>query len=266
MRKIFLIVLVLSETLNAGFEKTGIGARSAAMSNALVGKADDVWAIYSNVGGLKQLKNYQASFFYSPQPFGMHELSESAIAAAVPFNFGVLGFGIRRYGFELYRELSWTLSYANSVKGICLGVNFNFHTVTIKNYGSANTIGIDVGMLVPVFINFQFGTFIKNINSPTIGVSREKLPQSFTTGVAYIPMNSLTLTLDIEKEINFDLNARFGFEYWIIDALVLRGGATDTPTQFSGGVGVRYSIFQMDYGFTTHQELGCTHGISITIQ
>jgi len=266
MWKILLLVLLLAQNCPGGFERTEMGARASAFGNAYVGLADDVWAIFYNSGGLARIKSYQVSFFYSPQPFGLSELSNGSVAAAAPFNFGSLGFALRKYGFELYRELTGTLSYANTFKGVHLGININYNSVTIKNYGSAGTVGIDAGLIVPVIQNFQWGIFIKNLNSPTIGISKEKLPQSFTTGVAYLPISNFTLLLDMEKEINFDLAGRFGFEYWLIDAVALRGGVSDVPTQFSGGVGIRYSLFQVDYAFTTHQELGSTHCFSITIQ
>ena len=266
MGKFLFVMLLFVQTSFGGFERTEIGARAMAFGNSYVGLGDDVWAIYHNVGGIARLNKWQASVFYSPQAYGLSEFSLAAVAVVVPVKFGNFGFSVRKYGFELYREISGTLSYANTISGVNLGLNINYHTVVIKSYGSAATIGLDFGVLVPVIDRLNWGIFIKNLNSPTIGRSKEKLPQAFSTGVAYLPLESLTLLLDFQKDISFDPTARFGFEYRIINAVALRGGIADEPSQFAGGIGVMYSIFQFDYAFSTHQELGWTHSFSLTIR
>jgi hypothetical protein len=266
MGKILLLTLVSVQISLGGFERTEVGARAMAFGNAYIGLADDVWAIYHNVGGIACLEKWQTSVFYSPQPYGLSELSLAAIAGVVPTKFGVLGLAVRKYGFELYHEFSGTLSYAKTVSGVNFGFNINYHTVVIKSYGSAATIGLDVGILIPVLDRLRWGASIKNINSPTIGSSKEKLPQAFSTGVAYLPLENLILLLDFRKDISFDPSSRVGFEYKIVEAVALRGGVSDEPSQFSGGIGIKYSLFSFDYAFSTHQDLGWTHAFSITIR
>ena len=265
MRQISILILLTTRVAFGGFELGDGGARAKALGNAYLGLADDVWSIYFNVGGLASLSKNEVSFFYSPRQFGMSELSYSLGALAIPTGFGVVGLGARRYGFDLYREFSGTISYANTVSGAGIGVSFNYHTVTIRSYGSAGTIGIDIGVLIPVMSQVRWGISAKNINGPTVGSSSEKLPQTFSTGIAYFPIENLSLAFDYQKETRFDASPRFGFEYHPIDAVAFRAGVSDEPSQYSGGLGIRYSAFQVDYAFTAHQELGWTHAASVTI-
>ncbi|MDI6766644.1 MAG: hypothetical protein QME52_07465 [Bacteroidota bacterium] len=266
MWKICLIFLLFTKQAAGGFERTEMGARPAGCGNAYVGIADDVSAIFYNVGGLANLKYKQLSIFYSPQPYGLSELSFGGVACGLPTSYGVFGISFRRYGFELYRELSGSLAYSNIITGIHLGINLNYHTVTISNYGSAGTIGIDIGILLPLMDVMRLGISLKNVNSPTIGRSSEKLPQSFTTGIAYLPFENLCLMLDVYKETSFEPSPRFGFEYWIVDAVGLRGGFCNEPASYSSGIGIRYSFFQIDYGVSIQPVLGWTHSFSVTIQ
>lgn len=265
MWKILLISLILTESLAGGFEQREVGARSSAFGNAFVGLADDVWAIHYNPAGLAGLSNLQLSAFYSPQPFGISDISLTAFSAVIPTGYGVVGASVRKYGFELYRELSGSTAYSNIIKGIYLGINLNYHTVSIKNYGSTGTIGIDFGILIPLIDNLRWGVSMKNINSPTIGRSKEKLPQSITSGFAYLPFDKLNLMFDFQKETSFAPSARFGFEYWAVDAIALRGGFCNEPASYSSGIGIRYSFFSIDYALSIHPVLGWTHSFSVTI-
>ncbi|MBI1807623.1 MAG: hypothetical protein HYR76_11285 [Ignavibacteria bacterium] len=262
-----LIPVLLSTTIClAGFERTEVGARPAALGNAYVALSDDAWAIFFNVGGLSQLSSREVSCCYSPQPFGLSELSTVGAAVVLPTHTGVVGIGVRRYGYEMYREVSTSLSYSNTLSGMDVGVSVCYHSVSIKNYGSAGTIGLDAGAMIRIASGWRWGISMKNLNAPRIGISKENLPQSFSTGVMYSPSVDVRLMLDVQKEVLFDPSPRFGFEYWLIDAVAFRGGVSDTPSQFSGGVGIRYGIFCFDYAFTTHQELGGTHQVSVTIR
>ncbi|MBI4546563.1 MAG: hypothetical protein HY707_01180 [Ignavibacteriae bacterium] len=262
---LFLFLLLIHKAFG-GFEQKDLGARAAGLGGSFVGLSDDVWAIAFNPGGLSQLKRREVSFFYSPQPFGLSELSTGAVAVALPINVGVIGAAARKYGFDLYREVSGTVSYSNTLSSVGVGINLNYHSVSISKYGSAGTIGIDVGIIIKIFDQLHWGMTATNINSPTIGVSNEKLPQSFSAGLAYVPLKNLTFALDYHKQLKFDPSPRFGFEYWIVEVLAIRSGVSDAPSQYAGGAGIRYSMFQIDYAFITHQELGGTHQVSISLR
>ena len=266
MFKNFITILILSVCAGVCFGQFDPGARSHSMGNASVGLSDDVWAIFSNVGGLSQLDRSEVSFFYSPQPFGVPELSLQAVALALPTTFGVIGVSGKRYGFELYREFSGSLSYANNISQVGIGVALVYHSITIQNYGSASTLGIDIGFHIPIIERLNLGFSAKNINAPTLGSSKEKLPQIFSTGLVYRPIEKFSICADYQKELRYDASPRFGFEYWMVEEVALRGGVSNEPSLFTGGFGVRYLLFQVDYAFSSHQELGGTHQVSISIR
>jgi hypothetical protein len=250
----------------AGFERNEAGGRTVALGGAYVGMADDSWAIFYNPAGLSQLIAPEASVFYSPQPFEIPELRSLAFVASYPTGFGTLGASLRSFGFELYKETSLGISYAQTVSGLIVGMNVNYHAVSIARYGNGGTLGVDVGVLVPISQTIRWGIVARNIKAPRIGKDGEKLPQIFATGISYKPISSLSLALDYEKEVGFTATPRFGCEYWMIDAVAFRAGVVDEPASLALGLGIRYSFFQVDYGFTTHRELGLTHQASVTLR
>ena len=59
---------------------------------------------------------------------------------------------------------------------------------------------------------------------------------------------------------------RIGIDYEVIRYLNLRIGAMNEPSSFSAGIGINYSIFEIDYALFNHQDLGFTHQFGITLQ
>ncbi|MDP2207221.1 MAG: hypothetical protein Q8K98_00415 [Bacteroidota bacterium] len=263
MKVLIIFIFLLQHSVFAGFEQTNLGSRANAIGGAFVGLSDDCWSIFYNPAGLSLINFNEAAVYYSPRPFGLSELSTTAFAANYSTKIGTLAFAAKKYGFDLYKEISGTLSYANLFLGINIGTSFHIHTLTIKGYGNDYTIGVDIGIMFPLAYNLLFGFSAKNINAPTIGKMKEKLPQVFSFGTSYSPINNLFLLMDYEKEIMFDGSLKAGFEYWIFEFAALRLGVNEKPSTISGGLGLKYSSMKIDYAIISHQELELTHSITI---
>jgi hypothetical protein len=50
-----------------------------------------------------------------------------------------------------------------------------------------------------------------------------------------------------------------------MDYVDLRAGVGNEPASFTGGIGINYNIFQLDYAFYKSQDLGITHQGSLTV-
>ncbi len=260
--RICIFAILIPGMAFASFEKTQAGARPAALSNAFVALADDPWAVLFNPAGMVQISSVSFSVFHSPRPFGLSELSTSAAAAVFPTHAGPLGFAVRRYGFNLYHELSATAAFAVDF-GASAGIGLNLHSVTIRGYGSAASLALDAGLLIP-FENLHWGIFFKNVNAARIGVSREPLDRSLTTGLAYSPSADFSAVLDFQKDLSFRVSPRAGFEYRPAAAIAIRWGASDSPAEISAGIGIGTDFARFDYAFASH-ELGGTHEASLTL-
>lgn len=254
------------QTAHAGFERRDQGARPIAMGGAFVGVADNPWAAVFNPAGLARLQEAQTSIFYSPQLFGLKELSLSSAVLAIPTALGSFGISGTRFGFELYREVSGTFSYAKTHRNIfSFGINVTYNSLTIKNYGTTSAIGVDIGFLASVTEALHWGFFAANVNAPTIGQAKEKLPQVYSTGLGYSPLRGVLIGVDLVKDVRYPAILKGGLEYRLMDVLSLRTGVGSNPTKFSSGVGAHYSFVQFDYAVTSHQELGLSHHFSVSI-
>jgi comEA protein len=264
MRKLFAILFFCCTV--SVFSQTEQGARPLAMGGAYIALADNVWAAFFNPAGLAQMNWREFSVFYSPQPFGVKELAQGSFAYLEPTNIGAIGLSGRVYGFELYREVGGAISYSNSYNGfVFYGATLRYTSIAIQNYGSTETIGIDVGVLAYLTNYLRWGFAATNVNAPTIGQAKERLPQTYSTGLSYNPAAELVLNFDVFKDVKYPIAIRFGAEYELLDMIALRAGIGNNPSTFSAGVGIRYSLFEFDYALSTHQDLGMTHQLSVAI-
>ncbi len=263
---IIVLLLVLFRNSFAQFELIDIGAKPISLGGAFTSLANNSNAVYYNPAGISQLQFREISIFYSPAPFGLKELANGSVNYVEPTKFGVFGLSAKTYGFDLYKEITVTATYSNNYKKkIFYGANVNFYNLKIQNYGSASTFGIDIGGLAYLtdFLRWGFAAF--NLNRPKIGTQDDKLPQVYRTGISIQPRNDINFVLDVEKDTRYTTSVKAGIEYSVYDMIDLRAGIGTEPTRFSGGVGLYYSIFEIDYGFYNHQDLGLTHQGTITI-
>ena len=265
--KFIIVLLFVSFRLNyAQFELIDIGAKPISLGGAFTSLANNSNAVYFNPAGISQIPFREVSVFYSPAPFGLKELANGSVNYVEPTKFGSFGLSAKTYGFELYKEITVTATYSNNYKKkIFYGANINYYNLKIQNYGSASTFGIDIGGLAYLtdFLRWGFAAF--NLNRPKIGTQDDKLPQVYRTGVSIQPRKELNFVLDVEKDTRYTASVKAGIEYSLYDMIDLRAGIGTEPTKFSGGVGLYYSIFEIDYGFYNHQDLGLTHQGTITI-
>ncbi|HAX48726.1 MAG: hypothetical protein IAE93_08785 [Ignavibacteria bacterium] len=265
--KIIIVLLLVSfRTGFAQFELLEVGAKPIALGGAFTSLANNSNAVYYNPAGLSQMQFREVSIFYSPAPYGLKELANGSVNFVEPTKFGAFGLSAKTYGFELYKEITVTASYSNNYKKkIYYGANVNFYNLKIQNYGSASTFGIDIGGLAYLTDFLRWGFTAFNLNRPKIGSQDDKLPQVYRTGLSVQPREDINFMLDIEKDTRYTASVKAGIEYSLYDMIDLRAGIGTEPTRFSGGIGIYYSMFGIDYGFYNHQDLGLTHQGTITI-
>ncbi len=261
MKRLFSLILFLCATaLFAQFENTDIGARPIAMGGAFTSVSDNSFAVFYNPAGLGQISFREAAVYYSPAPYGLSELSTASVSYAEPTGFGTFAAAFKTYGFELYRENNFILSYGNSFKDkIYVGANINVYNLHIQNYNNATAFGLDIGAMAYLSKFLQWGFFGKNITGSKIGESKEKIARVYRTGFMYQPESYLRIAAEAEKDVRYPVSIRGGIEYNVIDYIDLRAGVGSEPSLFSAGIGINYDKFSFDYSFSKSADLGFSH-------
>lgn len=260
MRKFILTFLLTLGMPIATFAQFNPGAKQISLSNADVALSNDVFALFNNPAGIAQMNWREVGVFYSPAPFGFKELANGFMAYHEPTSIGSFALGGMTYGFELYRETKILLGYSyNYQNKFFAGAAINFHNISIQNYGSDAAFYLNIGGLAYLTNSIRWGFSIHNLNRATVGNEDDQIPMVFNSGFSVDLINELALNIAAEKDIRYRPSVMVGVDYDIIEYLSLRLGFSNEPSKFSGGVGINYSLFSLDYAVFTHPDLGLTH-------
>ncbi|MBN1638955.1 MAG: hypothetical protein JW866_08310 [Ignavibacteriales bacterium] len=242
------------------------GARQNGLSNSDVALSNDVFSIFNNPAGLSQMNWREIGGYYSFAPFGLKELATGYVAYSEHTSFGTFGAGFMIYGFELYKESKFALSYSKDFnQRFFAGITILYQNISIQNYGNDNAFCFNLGGLAYLSKDLRIGFKYHNITRATYGNESDQIPVIFSSGISYDLFDEASVNFTIEKEISLPLSFRFGVEYPIIKYLDLRVGIQNEPDSYSGGIGINYSILHLDYSIFTHNDLGLTHQIGIIV-
>ncbi len=255
MLKIFLLIFLFASNVVA---QENIGGRPFALKS-YVAVANDAWAVFYNPAGIANLKDREISFAYIPSQFELKELSKKGLVYYEPSLPVKFGFGGEIFGFSLYKEIIFKISLAKDFGFFAFGVNLNYNFVSIKEYGSAGALSMDFGGISKPVKFLRFGFMLRNLVAGKIGESKEKLQKGIELGVAFSPYDNLIVSAGIDKEIYFRESFKYGVEYLLLNIVAIRFGLSNYPAQYSGGLGLKISKFQIDYSINNHQYLGLTH-------
>jgi len=263
MKNLVITIILINSFVYGQFNP---GAKQISLSNADVALSNDVFSSFNNIAGLAQLNWRELGIYYSPAPFGLSELSNGYLAYLEPTDFGSFSLGAMTYGFELYRESRFLISYSNKMfDKFFYGFSFNLHSVNIKNYGNDFAIYLNVGSLIYLMKDLRFGFFVENINRASFSAEKEQIPTVLHAGFSYDLLKEISLNISLEKDLRYKPSLQFGIDYDLIDNLSFRFGFSNNPAKYSFGTGINYSMFNLDYAFLSHSDLGLTHQFGLII-
>lgn len=242
------------------------GSRQVALSHSDIAMANDVYSIFNNPAGSAQINWREAGVYYSPSPFGLKQLANASAAYLEPTSLGTFSVGFITYGFELYRENKFALSFSKRFfHKFFLGLTFQYQNLSIKNYGNSSAINLLLGGLVYLENNLRLGFAATNLLRSTYGNENDQIPVTYASGISYDLFNEVTLNLSLQKDLNFPFAVHAGIEYLPIKFLSLRFGISTDPSSFSGGIGINYSFLHLDYAFNQNPDLGISHQFGIIL-
>lgn len=253
--------------LNAQLGTTPIlGAKSLSMGNTGAA-AKGIQAIYFGQAGLSDIDKY--SFQVSAeQRFTLTDLSLGSAALAVRTGrFGVLGLFISNYGLEEYREQKLGLSYATKINSsINIGAQWSLNTIRINEYGSTSFLGIDLGMIAKLTEQISLGLHISNPVQISI-VDNEDTARILNLGINYQLSDKVDLYTDVRHTSDVGGSLHFGIDYGIIERINFRAGIDTRTSSVHFGLAVNLSEHgHVEGGFSNHQFLGVTPGISLSYE
>jgi len=265
-KRFFIYVCTFISTISfAGNEDYPIGARSAAMGNASV-SLSDVWSAHHNQAGLGFVRDISAGVSYENR-FLIKEISVRGGAVALPVKGGTFGLCITNFGFNLYSENKYSLSFAKAFGNkFSMGIAMDYLTTRIaEGYGSKGMLAAEIGMQAKPIKGLTIGAHVFNPTRAKINnYNNERMPTILRIGADYSFSEKVTLAIETQKDIQYKAEFKAGLEYRAVKEFYLRMGVSTNPTLSSFGFGLNLKNFKVDFSGNYHQTLGFSPQLGLT--
>ena len=263
-RSAILVYLFACSPLFSAFEDINTSTRSSALGGAGVSLSMGAESALINPATMLCSADRYDSYLFYAKPYNMAELHHGVVAVRFSNKKYALGGVVQHFGNSLYGENQFICAGAlRVVDGIALGANVRYAALTIKGYGKAASMLLDVGAVARLHPKAFWGIAIKNTNFAEIGKANEPLPQIFSTGLSVQVTSDFLLAADVYKDTRHPVDGRAGFEYTPISVLSLRIGFGSIPARISAGFSININWIHINYAFKSHMDLGATHLFSI---
>ncbi len=235
--------------------------KAAAMANTSV-TLTDIWSIYHNQAGLGYIEDISLGAFH--QSGFIKEQNMQGIAFALPTKTGTIGASYSYYGFSQYNEMQAGLAFGRSFsKYFSVGLQLNYlYTHIAGNYGNANSVNFEIGILSQPIDNLLIGVHVYNPTHSKMG--NEEIPTIFNIGVSYLFSEKVMFAIGTEKDLNQDAIFKAGIDYKLINFISLQAGISTNPSRYSFGIGFHYEKINAHVGFMNHQTLGYTPSFTLS--
>lgn len=230
------------------------GGRAASLGG-IVSTVQDEFAPLNNQAALAFDTTY--SFGVSAtRRFWLSELGENSLAISIPVGNGAIGVATSYNGFSEYNRLLAGLGYGLKLtEKIGIGVQLDYLSQTIAEYGSENAFTFEVGIQAQLLSTLWMGAHVFNpIKTKNGFYENQFYSNELSWGLSYKPTKNVMIAADVVNR-NYD---KFGFkagvEYLPVQNVAVRLGANEN--EFTFGVGLRWKRLQIDIGSAYHRYLG----------
>lgn len=261
----FIFTIVLLPITFFGTEHILPGARSAALSNASV-TLQDTWSTLHNQAGLGFVRNITSGIYYENR-FLLKELSTRGAAVAIPLKTGTFGFSVNAFGYSLYRENKYNLSFAKAFSNMfSIGMALDYlHTQLSEGNENYSAIVGEAGILIKIHKDLLLGAHLYNPTRSRLGKNTtERIPTVMRLGINYSFSSRVMFVLETEKDLSQKPRFKAGIEYQPLPHFYLRAGISNNPILSTFGTGLQLRNFQIDLSATYHQALGVTPQLGLT--
>ena len=237
-----------------------LGARNSGLGGASV-TLEDGWSLYNNVAGLGSLDHSAALIGYQNR-FNLSALQ--VVGAGYTHHTSLVNAGVSfyRFGDDLFSQQKITLAVANTIDRISLGAAVSMLQNSVEGLGNSNAFVVEFGAIARITKQLKFGAHAYNINQAEV-VDGETLPTVLRGGITYTPISSLSVTVEVQKDLDFEEIFKAGIEYEIIKNVWVRTGISTEPFKAAFGAGILWKSFLVDYSFNDQTDLGDIHEISL---
>jgi len=242
-------------------------ARHRGLSGVRCAMVADPVSIAVNPSGMAFLESIGVSVSFTPGMSGVPELKTHTILGGVPLSIGGIGIGVRRFGFDLYRETSLLAGGGIKITDeMALGVSSEFRRYIIQGYGAQTVVLLNFGATRKFHDFLAVSGSIQNALNATLGKKPERIPRVISLGIVVTAAPELLGTCEVEKSTRDPAFVKAGLEFRPLANVALRAGFSTDPLTWSVGCSVSAGFIAFEYGGTNHNILGWTHQLELAFR
>lgn len=261
----FWVSVIFSATAQTDPQSQAHGSRSQGMGNLKLFQKD-AWSFFNNVGSMDRHEDSELGVSVD-QRFGLKELSTFSLAGLVKSEVGTFGFGVSRFGGELFNKQQLGIGFSNTLEIVSLGAKVDWFQTQIEGFGTGNSFLISMGGVAQLGPEVALGAHFSNLTQSKLSKNSDQaLPTLVQLGIGYFPTRSLAIHTELEKDVDLPAVFKLGIEYALSEWILLRTGVNSQPSRLSFGIGIRKSKFGFDYAYGQNSALGRTHHFSLGLK
>jgi hypothetical protein len=257
-----LLLLAVLRFGNAQSVSTLMGARATGMGFASSGLTDE-WGLFNNIGSIGSQEKTSVAVAYEMRT-QLKNANRMAFVFNSPIRWGVGSIGVFRFGDDLYNEQVISAGFGNKFGIASLGIKANYIQYHADGFGIHSTVSIDFGGITELTDQLSIGAYITNLNQARINSdnSSERIPTRLTAGLTFKPKENILITSELDKDLDYALTWRTGFEYSFKQKFFFRSGVNIKPQSGFFGLGAKRKNLQADYGIQFNALTGPSHQAS----
>jgi hypothetical protein len=223
----------------------------------------DEWSLLNNVGGLSKVKTITTAIAYEAKP-NLLGANRMAAVVVLPTKIGAGGFGLFRFGDNLYSEQIISAGFANEFGNTAIGLKVNYIQYRVAGYGTKTAVSVNVGGITQLTPNLSIGAYIVNLNQPKLStIDAEKLPTHLVAGINFKASSQVSVLAEVDKDLDYSPTIKGAVEYQVHKKVFIRTGFNLHPQAAFFGMGFITSQLKIDYAIQYSQELNSAYQASI---
>ncbi len=204
--------------------------------------------------------------FQGGYQFGLRALKHWSGISVFHTRLSPMGIGVTSFGNPAYSETTVGVYTAQPWgERIRWGVEANLYSLSIRNYGSDAAVGLTLAWHIQLSPEVVWGTILRNVNSPSIGLKHDPLPQNIISGFSIKIQPELHVQLEWEQDTAYKGELKYGLLYKFRPWLFLTSGFCNRTGQFTAAMNFQFSYLDISYAIVTHPKLGISQWVGIAV-
>jgi len=256
---IFILIYVSCAPVDAAFPRQRLQLIPFRTSSELLLKA-----VVLNPVTITQIDGTSAQVSYA-NLYGIRQLQDAVAAISQQFGKTYYGIGFTRFGNDNYNENTISALFGMLIQNAGrVGIGLHGYQLAIDGYGEARSWGVDLGTRWRLTEKISWEIAYTNLNNPTIGISKDPLPQQIYTAVHYHPVPQINSEFLLQQNIRYLPQFGFGMEYQIFPWIAIAGNISTEPVKSSAGIHLHWHGMQIQYVFSFNaSQLPATHRFGV---